>query len=118
MLEEIFDPLGGGGVIPAAKAIGRVLQLPLECDARKGIAGREILRCDRDEQSAVDVLAVARKFAHAVCHDALFLRRGGDDLAAGADAEREHAAPLFRVAGELVRRGWEAVAARRLLILR
>lgn len=38
MLEKIFDPLGGGGVIPAAKAIGRVLQLTLELDAREGIA--------------------------------------------------------------------------------
>ena len=118
MLEKIFDPLGGGGVISTAKAIGRVLQLALELDAREGIAGREILRRNGDQKSAVDVLAVARKFAHAVCHDALFLRRSSDDLAAGADAEREHAAPLFRVAGELVRRGWEAVAARRLLILR
>ncbi len=118
MGEEIFDPLGRGGVIPAAKAIGRVLQLALELDAREGIAGREILRRNGDQKSAVDILAVARKFAHAVCHDALFLRRGGDDLAAGADAEREHAASLFRVAGELVRRGWEAVSARRLLILR
>ena len=61
MGEEIFDPLGRGGVIPAAKVVGRVLQLPLECDARKGIAGREILRRDGDEQSAVDVLSVARK---------------------------------------------------------
>ena len=104
MLEKIFDPLGGGGVISTAKAIGRVLQLALEPDAREGIAGREILRRNGDQKSAVDVLAVARKFAHAVCHDALFLRRGGDDL--------------FRVAGELVRRGWEAGRARRLLILR
>ena len=118
MLEKILDPLGGGGVISAAKAIGRVLQLALKLDAREGIAGREILRRNGDQKSAVDVLAVARKFAHAVCHDALFLRRGGDDLAAGADAEREHAAPLFRVTGELVRRGWEAGRARRLLILR
>ena len=37
MLEKIFDPLGGGGVISTAKAIGRVLQLPLECDASKGM---------------------------------------------------------------------------------
>ena len=38
MLEKIFDPLGGGGVISAAEAIGRVLQLALELDAREGIA--------------------------------------------------------------------------------
>ena len=35
MLEKIFDPLGGGGVISAAEAIGRVLQLALELDARE-----------------------------------------------------------------------------------
>ena len=57
----------------------------------------------------VDTVSVAEK---------LELCRSLETLAAGADAEREHAAPLFRVAGELVRRGWEAGRARRLLILR
>ena len=39
MLEKIFDPLGGGGVISTAKAIGRVLQLALEPDARSALRG-------------------------------------------------------------------------------
>ena len=118
MLEKIPDPLRRGGVAASAEAIGRLLQRALELNACKGITGREILRRDGNEQTAVDVHAVARELAHAVRHDAVCLRRGGDDLAAGTDAEREHAASLLCVAGELVRRGRKSGAARRLLILR
>ena len=95
--EEIADRLCGSGIAPAAEGVGGLLQPSLKGDAREHVRAAEVLRRNGDEQPAVDVFTVARQLAHAVRdHTARFACRG-DNLSAGADAEREHAAPRRRV---------------------
>ena len=55
--------------------------------------------------------------ARAVDAEMLGLRGGGDDLAAGAHAEREDAASVFEVRDKLIGRGPELRPSRRLPVL-
>ena len=95
--KEIADRLCGSGIAPAAEGVGGLLQPSLKGDAREHVGTAEVLRRNGDEQPAVDVFAVARQLAHAVRDHAARFACRGDDLSAGADAEREHAAPRRRV---------------------
>lgn len=77
-------------------------QIPLEGDTRQGGVPAEILRGDVHQQSAVDVLFVTGKFAHAVGHHPVFLRRGGHHLSAGADAKGEHTPTIGQMAAQFI----------------
>jgi len=83
-------------------------QIPLEGNARQRAIPAEILRADVHQQRAVDVLFVTGKFAHAVGHHPVFLRRGGHHLSAGADAEGEHAPAIGQMAAQLIGGGRQA----------
>ena len=100
--KEVLHPLGGGKVIPLSCLISGGFQIPLEGDTRQGAVPTEILRGDVHQQGAVDVLFVTGKFAHAVGHHPVFLRRGGHHLSAGTDTEGKGAASVGQVAGQLI----------------
>ena len=98
--QEVLHPLAGRAVVPAAQGIGRLLDLPLEPDARQRIVpAAVILRRHVDQQRAVDVLLITGILAHAVGDHAARLRSGGHHLPAGADAEGKGTAAIVQMAG-------------------
>ena len=92
-------------------------QIPLEGDTRQGVVPAEILRGDVHQQRAVDVLFVTGKFAHAVGHHPMLLRRGGHHLSAGADAEGEHPPSVGQMAAQFIGGGRQTGVSGVLLVL-
>ena len=100
--QKVLHPLGGGPIASSAQAVGHVLQVPLEGDARQGALAAEVLRRDVYQQGAVDVFLIPGELAHAVGDHPVLLRGGGHHLSAGADAEGERRPPVGEMAGQLV----------------
>ena len=115
--QKIAHELRRRVIISAARAKRRLLQLPLPVHAAERRFFRKILRIQRHKERRVGVFPITRRVRHAVCHKPARLRRGRDDLPAGAHAERVGGAARGQMHIQLVIRRRKPGAARKRAIL-